>query len=166
MNFIRKMYTQRAVSTPEFPLVLRHDPARMSDVPDLPSFSDIDKMARKQSTSECPIPEEPSECDVPVVDTHEDVIIPHIPSSDKDTKKSDTEATVEDEDTPIVSDTTSTTPKDAHIPPEDTSVHPKKKERISRKAKKKAAKISKRKSKKLSKRKESTGKDILAVTTN
>lgn len=68
MNFVRKMYTQRAVSTPEFPLVLRKDRKMSDTVTQLPSLSDIEGISpssmaplRKSDSIEREIPADPSE---------------------------------------------------------------------------------------------------------
>ena len=62
------MYTQRAVSTPEFPLVLRKDRKMSDTVTQLPSLSDIEGISpssmaplRKSDSIEREIPADPSE---------------------------------------------------------------------------------------------------------
>jgi len=78
MNFVRKMYTQRATSTPAFSLGLRKNEMNCGDAVEFPNISDIDvnethvKPMRTPSTIETEIPEEPTEDElvpIPTVDS-------------------------------------------------------------------------------------------------
>lgn len=86
MNFVRKMYTQRAVSTPTFPLALRNQEASriINDASsDFPSLSDIDNISNFTSGA-VDSPRKSPECEMHcddrdfTEDGHAEVLTPKI----------------------------------------------------------------------------------------